>query len=91
MYYRAQHHLEYGSITYPSDIIIAVIIVIAHIIIIGITFIIVIIITIVIVVIIVIFIIIIDISALPLQQGVRCSSVVRAFAYGAMGHWIDPS
>ena len=24
-------------------------------------------------------------------QGVRCSSVVRAFTYGAMGHWIDPS
>ena len=23
--------------------------------------------------------------------GVRCSSVVRAFAHGAMGHWIDPS
>ena len=21
----------------------------------------------------------------------RCSSMVRAFAHGAMGHWIDPS
>ena len=25
------------------------------------------------------------------QQGVRCSSVVRAFAHGAMGRRIDPS
>ena len=24
-------------------------------------------------------------------QGARCSSVVRAFAHGAMGRWIDPS
>ena len=24
-------------------------------------------------------------------QGARSSSVVRAFAHGAMGHWIDPS
>ena len=24
-------------------------------------------------------------------QGARCSSVVRAFAHGAMGHRIDPS
>ena len=24
-------------------------------------------------------------------QGVRCSSVVKAFAHGAIGHWIDPS
>ena len=24
-------------------------------------------------------------------QGVRCSSMVRAFAHGAMGHRIDPS
>ena len=23
--------------------------------------------------------------------GAKCSSVVRAFAHGAMGHWIDPS
>ena len=23
--------------------------------------------------------------------GARCSSVVRAFIHGAMGHWIDPS
>ena len=23
--------------------------------------------------------------------GARCSSVVRAFAHGAVGHWIDPS
>ena len=23
--------------------------------------------------------------------GVRCSSMVRVFAHGAMGHWIDPS
>ena len=26
-----------------------------------------------------------------LQQGARCSSVVRAFAHGAMGRRIDPS
>ena len=26
-----------------------------------------------------------------LNGGTRCSSVVRAFAYGAMGHQIDPS
>ena len=26
-----------------------------------------------------------------LHQGARCSSVVRAFAHGAMGHQIDPS
>ena len=25
------------------------------------------------------------------KQGVRCSSVVRAFAHGAMGRQIDPS
>ena len=25
------------------------------------------------------------------QHGARCSSVVRAFAHGAMGHQIDPS
>ena len=25
------------------------------------------------------------------QIEVRCSSVVRAFAHGAMGHWINPS
>ena len=24
-------------------------------------------------------------------EGARCSSVVRAFAHGAMGSWIDPS
>ena len=24
-------------------------------------------------------------------QGARCSSMVRAFAHGAMGCWIDPS
>ena len=24
-------------------------------------------------------------------RGARCSSVVRAFAHGAMGRWIDPS
>ena len=24
-------------------------------------------------------------------SGVRCSSMVRAFAHGAMGRWIDPS
>ena len=24
-------------------------------------------------------------------EGARCSSVVRAFAHGAMGRWIDPS
>ena len=41
-------------------------------------------------------------SAIPLKEcsilcryfdikGARCSSVVRAFAHGAMGHWIDPS
>ena len=27
----------------------------------------------------------------PNFWGARCSSVVRAFAHGAMGHWIDPS
>ena len=26
----------------------------------------------------------------PDQRGARCSSVVRAFAHGAMGHRIDP-
>ena len=26
-----------------------------------------------------------------LLEGARCSSVVRAFAHGAMGHWINPS
>ena len=26
-----------------------------------------------------------------LMHGARCSSVVRAFAHGAMGHQIDPS
>ena len=25
------------------------------------------------------------------SKGARCSSVVRAFAHGAMGRWIDPS
>ena len=25
------------------------------------------------------------------KKGARCSSMVRAFAYGAMGRWIDPS
>ena len=25
------------------------------------------------------------------HKGARCSSVVRAFAHGAMGRWIDPS
>ena len=24
-------------------------------------------------------------------EGARCSSVVRAFAHGTMGRWIDPS
>ena len=28
---------------------------------------------------------------LPLRTGARCSSVVRAFAHGAMGHRFDPS
>ena len=27
----------------------------------------------------------------PLLLGARCSSMVRAFAHGAMGHQIDPS
>ena len=27
----------------------------------------------------------------PLSTVARCSSVVRAFAHGAMGRWIDPS
>ena len=27
----------------------------------------------------------------PIELGARCSSVVRAFTHGAMGHWIDPS
>ena len=31
------------------------------------------------------------ISLLLLLQGARCSSVVRAFAHGAMGRRIDPS
>ena len=26
-----------------------------------------------------------------LLTGAKCNSVVRAFAHGAMGHWIDPS
>ena len=26
-----------------------------------------------------------------LEKGARCSSVVRAFAHCAMGHWINPS
>ena len=26
-----------------------------------------------------------------LVPGARCSSVVRAFAHGVMGRWIDPS
>ena len=30
----------------------------------------------------------VNISAVP---GARCSSVVRVFAHGAMGHQIDPS
>ena len=38
---------------------------------------------------------IIDRSDVPSQHdgtlGARCSSVVRAFAHGAMGHRIDPS
>ena len=25
------------------------------------------------------------------NAGARCSSMVRAFAHGAMGRWIDPS
>ena len=25
------------------------------------------------------------------DSGARCSSVVRAFAHGAIGRWIDPS
>ena len=28
---------------------------------------------------------------IPIRQGARCSSVVRAFAHGAMGRRIDPS
>ena len=27
----------------------------------------------------------------PIELGARCSSVVRAFAYGAMGRRIEPS
>ena len=27
----------------------------------------------------------------PNEKEARCSSVVRAFAHGAMGRWIDPS
>ena len=27
----------------------------------------------------------------PYNREARCSSVVRAFIHGAMGHWIDPS
>ena len=28
---------------------------------------------------------------IPIRRGARCSSVVRAFAHGAMGRRIDPS
>ena len=31
------------------------------------------------------------IKMLSIMLGARCSSVVRTFAHGAMGHWIDPS
>ena len=31
------------------------------------------------------------IASLPSSRGARCSSVVRAFAHGAMGRRIDPS
>ena len=27
----------------------------------------------------------------PTEKRTICSSVVKAFAHGAMGHWIDPS
>ena len=30
-------------------------------------------------------------ARVPCVHGARCSSVVRAFAHGAMGHRIDPS
>ena len=30
-------------------------------------------------------------TVIYLTKGARCSSVVRAFAHGAMGLWIDPS
>ena len=26
-----------------------------------------------------------------LSKGAKCSSMVRVFVHGAMGHWIDPS
>ena len=29
--------------------------------------------------------------SVSVSKGARCSSVVRAFAHGVMGHWIDPS
>ena len=29
-------------------------------------------------------------SCCSLKPGARCSSVVRAFAHGAMGRWINP-
>ena len=31
------------------------------------------------------------IAVLPIIAGARCSSVVRAFAHGEIGCWIDPS
>ena len=33
----------------------------------------------------------IEILIARLLKGARCSSMVRAFAHGAMGRWIDPS
>ena len=36
-------------------------------------------------------IILVFIHMILTQMGARCSSVVRAFAHGAMGHRIDPS
>ena len=32
-----------------------------------------------------------NIENASLNKGARCSSMVRAFTHGVMGHWIDPS
>ena len=29
--------------------------------------------------------------SVSIREGVRCSSMVKVFAHGAMCHWIDPS
>ena len=32
----------------------------------------------------------IELHLVVITSGVRCSSMVRAFAHSVMGHWIDP-